>query len=86
MPDVTGQTQAAAEAILTGAGLTPAVIFDAVTDPSQDGIVQSIDPAPGSDAKSGEVVTIHVGQFQTGAPGTATTTTTTTTTPATPPG
>jgi hypothetical protein len=43
--------------------------------------VQSTDPAPGSDAKSGEVVTIHVGQFQTGAPGTGTTTTTTTTPP-----
>ena len=85
VPDVTGQTQGAAEAILTGAGLTPAVIFDLVTDPSQDGIVQSTDPAPGSDAKSGEVVTVHVGQFQSAAPGTATTTTTTTT-PATPPG
>ena len=69
VPDVTGQTQAAAEAILTGAGLTPAVIFDLVTDPSQDGIVQSTDPAPGSDAKSGEVVTIHVGQFQSAAAG-----------------
>ena len=44
---MTGQTQAAAEAILTGAGLTPAVIFDQVTDPSQDGIVQSTDPAAG---------------------------------------
>jgi serine/threonine-protein kinase len=86
VPDVTGQTQAAAEAILSGAGLTPAVIFDIVTDPSQDGIVQSTDPAPGSDAKSGEVVTIHVGQFQSGVPGTGTTTTATTTTTAAPPG
>ena len=81
VPDVTGQNQANAESILTGAGLTPAVIFDPVTDPSQDGIVQSTDPAPGSDAKSGEVVTITVGQLQGG-----TTTTTTTTTPPTPPG
>ena len=63
----------------TGAGLTPAVIFDQVTDPSQDGIVQSTDPAPGSDAKSGEVVTIHVGQLQSGTPGGTTTTTTPTT-------
>ena len=37
--------------------------------------MQSTDPAPGSDAKSGEVVTIHVGQFQSRSPGTATTTT-----------
>jgi serine/threonine-protein kinase len=76
VPDVTGQNQSTAESILTGAGLTPAVIYDPVTDPSQDGIVQSTDPAPGSDAKSGEVVTIHVGQLQTGTPGGDTTTTT----------
>ena len=56
------------------------MIFDQVTDPSQDGIVQSTDPAPGSDAKSGEVVTIHVGQLQSGTPGGTTTTTTPTTT------
>jgi eukaryotic-like serine/threonine-protein kinase len=79
VPDVTGQNQATAESILTGAGLTPAVIYDPVADPSQDGIVQSTDPAPGSDAKSGEVVTIHVGQLQGGAPGGGTTTTATTT-------
>jgi serine/threonine-protein kinase len=79
VPDVTGSNQATAEAILNGAGLTPAVIYDPVTDPSQDGIVQSEDPAAGSPAKSGEVVTIHVGQLQTGAPGGPTTTAPTTT-------
>ena len=61
---MTGQNQANAEAILTGAGLTPTVVYDPVTDPSQDGIVQSEDPPPGSDAKGGEVVIIHVGQLQ----------------------
>src|SRR6476646_10480565 len=60
VPDVTGQNQANAEAILTGAGLTPTVVYDPVTDPSQDGIVQSEDPPPGSDAKAGEVIIIHV--------------------------
>ena len=64
VPDVTGQNQANAEAILTGAGLTPTVVYDPVTDPSQDGIVQSEDPPPGSDAKAGEVIIIHVGQLQ----------------------
>jgi eukaryotic-like serine/threonine-protein kinase len=83
IPDVTGQNQAAAEAILSGAGLTPAVIYDPVTDPSQDGIVQSTDPPAGSDAKSGEVVTIHVGQLQNAVPG-VTTTPQTPTTPTTP--
>jgi len=80
---VTGSNQATAESILSGAGLTPAVIYDPVTDPSQDGIVQSEDPKAGSPAKSGEVVTINVGQLQSGTPGGDTTTTTTTTTPTT---
>jgi eukaryotic-like serine/threonine-protein kinase len=74
VPDVTNQNQAQAESTLAGAGLTPAVIYEPVTDPSQDGVVISQDPAPGSDAKSGEVVTIHVGQLQ-GGGGTDTTTT-----------
>jgi serine/threonine-protein kinase len=69
VPDVTNQTQSAAEALLTGAGLTPAVTFVPVTDPSLDGIVQSQDPAPGADAKSGEVVIINVGRLENGTPG-----------------
>jgi eukaryotic-like serine/threonine-protein kinase len=80
VPDVTGMSQSAAESLLTGAGLTPSVVTDPVTDPAQDGIVQSTDPAPGSDAQSGDTVIIHVGQFQQGQ-GTTTTTTTTTPTP-----
>ncbi|HZU19589.1 MAG TPA: Stk1 family PASTA domain-containing Ser/Thr kinase [Gaiellaceae bacterium] len=69
VPDVTGQSQSTAESILSGAGLTPTVIYDPVTDPTQDGIVQSEDPPPGSDAKQGEVVIIHVGQLQNGGGG-----------------
>jgi serine/threonine-protein kinase len=88
VPDVTQQTQSTAESILTGAGLTPSVVYEPVTDPSQDGIVQSEDPAPGADAKAGEVVIITVGQLQNGGPGgdngngngNGTTTTATTTT------
>jgi serine/threonine-protein kinase len=79
VPDVTGMSQSAAESLLTGAGLTPSVVTDPVTDPAQDGIVQSTDPAPGSDAQSGDGVIIHVGQFQQGPGGQGTTTTTTTT-------
>jgi eukaryotic-like serine/threonine-protein kinase len=87
VPDVQNQVQAEATSILEGAGLTPAVIFVSVTDPSQDGIVISQDPAPGADAKAGEVVSITVGQLS-GSPGgdgstttsnTATTATTTST-------
>jgi len=76
VPPVTGQNQAAAETLLAGAQLTPAVILVPVTDPSQDGIVLSQDPAAGADAKSNEVVTITVGQLQTGVPGGDGTTTT----------
>jgi serine/threonine-protein kinase len=75
VPDVTGMTQSTAESLLTGAGLTPSVVYDPVTDPAQDGIVQSTDPAPGSDAKSGDVVIIHVGQLQSPPNGGTTTTT-----------
>jgi beta-lactam-binding protein with PASTA domain/predicted Ser/Thr protein kinase len=78
VPDVTGQNQSTAEQILTGAGLTPSVVYDPVTDPSQDGIVQTEDPPPGSDAKAGEVVIIHVGQLASGTPGGDSGTTTTT--------
>jgi eukaryotic-like serine/threonine-protein kinase len=82
VPDVRNQDQSTAEALLTQAGLTPAVTYEQVTDPSQDGIVINQDPAPGSDAKSGEVVIINVGQLQAGVPGgDGTTTTATTTTP-----
>ena len=79
VPDVTGQSQPNAEALLTGAGLTPSVVYQPVTDPSQDGIVISQDPPGGSAAKANEVVTITVGQLQNGTPGGdggATTTTT----------
>jgi serine/threonine-protein kinase len=80
VPDVTGQNQSTAESILTGAGLTPTVIYDPVSDPTQDGIVQSEDPPPGSDAKQGEVIIIHVGQLQSGGGGGGDTTTSGTTT------
>ena len=85
IPDVRGQNQASAQSLLTQAGLTPSVVFQPVTDPSQDGIVLDQNPAPGGDAKSGEIVIITVGQIQNGTPGgdssTTTTTATTTTTP-----
>ncbi len=75
VPDVTGMSQSTAESLLTGAGLTPSVVYDPVTDPAQDGVVISTDPAPNSDAKSGDVVIIHIGQLQSGDGGTTTTTT-----------
>jgi len=64
VPDVTTQNQAAAESILRGSGFTVAVVYEPVNDPSQDGIVTQQDPPAGTDAQSGEVVTITVGQLQ----------------------
>jgi eukaryotic-like serine/threonine-protein kinase len=84
VPDVTGSNQSTAESILTGAGLTPSVVYDPVIDPSQDGIVLSEDPQAGTPAKSGEVIIIHVGQLQQGTPGGDTGTTTTAGTTTTP--
>ena len=78
VPDVTNQNEADATTILQQAGLTVAVITEPVTDPSQDGIVISQDPAPGADAKAGEVVSIHVGQLAGAVPGGDGATTTTT--------
>jgi serine/threonine-protein kinase len=84
IPDVTGESQTDAEQTLSAAQLTPSVVYVPVTDPSQDGLVQSQNPPPGSPAKSGEVVSIQVGQLSSGTPGGDTGTTTTTTTTTTP--
>jgi eukaryotic-like serine/threonine-protein kinase len=79
VPVVLNLNQAEAEQRITDAGLTPSVIYQPVTDPSQDGIVIDQNPSAGAGAKSGEIVIITVGQLQSGSPGgdgTATTTTT----------
>ena len=78
VPDVTGRLAAHAEKDLTAAGLTYNEQVVAVSDPAQDGLVQSQDPAGGAKAKPGSAVTLTVGQYQ------SSTTTTPTTTPTTP--
>ena len=75
VPDVTGQTQTDAETILRQAGFTVKVQYVPVSDPSQDGLVQSQTPQGGSNGKQNQAVTIQVGQLQ------QTTTATTTTVP-----
>jgi serine/threonine-protein kinase len=73
VPDVTGMNQADAESTLTGAGFTPNVVDDPVSDPGSDGIVIDEDPKPNSKAKQGSTVTIHVGQLTVGTDTTTTT-------------
>jgi eukaryotic-like serine/threonine-protein kinase len=63
VPDVTGKTQASAEATLTNDGLKVTTETVPVTDPSQDGIVQATDPAAGTSVKPGSTVVLQVGHF-----------------------
>jgi serine/threonine-protein kinase len=69
VPVVLNLNQAEAEQRITDAGLTPSVVYQPVTDPSQDGIVIDQNPSAGADAKSGEIVIMTVGQLQGGSPG-----------------
>jgi beta-lactam-binding protein with PASTA domain len=91
VPDVTEQSVSVAQQLLRGAGYSVALIYQPVTDPAQDGIVINEDPAGGTSAAQNAVITLTVGQLQSGTPGgdqgqtttsaATTTTATTTTTP-----
>ena len=59
VPDVVGETQSAAEGILTREGFDPNVVFQE-TDEGEDGTVISQSPSGGSTASRGTVVTITV--------------------------
>ncbi|HEY7398697.1 MAG TPA: Stk1 family PASTA domain-containing Ser/Thr kinase [Gaiellaceae bacterium] len=80
VPDVTNLTAADATSILQGAGFTVSTITQPVTDPSNDGIVIDQSPRGNSTGQQGEVITITIGQLQTGPTGGTTTTPATTTT------
>jgi eukaryotic-like serine/threonine-protein kinase len=73
VPDVFGETSAQATHDLKAAGFKVVVNHVAVSDPSQNDLVQSQTPAGNAQAPEHSTVTITVGQY------TATTTTTTTT-------
>ena len=79
VPDVTGYNQPDAVALLKAAGFKVGVVPQDVTDPSQDGLVQSQDPPGNTPLKPGAVVTIVVGRLTGGGTQTTTTGTTTTT-------
>ncbi len=87
VPDVTFQTQADAESLLRDAGFDVATVTQDVTDPSEDGVVLSQDPAGGTSLKRGEVVTLTVGSLSSDGtetvPPASTTTTPAPTTPTT---
>lgn len=64
VPNVTGDTVAAARSALTAAGFTVVVSPQTVSTKSQDGIVLSQSPAGNASAKKGSTVTIVVGHFK----------------------
>jgi eukaryotic-like serine/threonine-protein kinase len=78
VPNVVGKTTGAANAALGAAGFPAVQQPQTVTNQSQNGIVQSQNPAASTQAKKGTSVTIVIGKY-TATP----TTTTTTTTPST---
>jgi eukaryotic-like serine/threonine-protein kinase len=63
VPDVTSLSQSDAQAQLKASGFGVQIVSQPVTDPTQDGIVQTQNPPGGSKAPPGSVVTIAVGKF-----------------------
>ena len=63
VPDVTSRSQADAVAQLRASGFRVHIVSQPVTDPNQDGIVQTQDPAGSAKAPPGSTVTIAVGKF-----------------------
>jgi eukaryotic-like serine/threonine-protein kinase len=63
VPNVVGEQEETASDDLKNAGFKVKVEHVPVTDPTQDNVVQSQDPAGGSQAEKGSRVTISVGQF-----------------------
>ncbi|HET9075957.1 MAG TPA: Stk1 family PASTA domain-containing Ser/Thr kinase [Acidimicrobiales bacterium] len=78
VPDLTGDTQAQAAQALAAVKLKGQYTDVPVTDPTQDGKVQSQNPAPNSTANQGSTVQVSIGQYT--APSTTTSSSSTTTT------
>jgi beta-lactam-binding protein with PASTA domain len=63
VPDVTGEDEATARSHLEAAGFEVSVVAEPTTDENEDGIVIDEDPAAGTRAPAGSLVTIYVGSF-----------------------
>jgi len=63
VPSVVNLERSAAEQAIRNAGFSPSVEERAVSDPAQDGIVISQNPASGSERPKGSTVSIVVGRF-----------------------
>ncbi|HEY5058975.1 MAG TPA: Stk1 family PASTA domain-containing Ser/Thr kinase [Gaiellaceae bacterium] len=80
VPDVTNEDVSSATNELDTAGFRPRIIYQSVTDPSQDGVVLDEEPQGGTQAAPNSVIRLTVGRIET------TTTTATTSTTSTTPG
>jgi serine/threonine-protein kinase len=63
VPDVKGKSETDAQSQLVDLGLKVATNDVAVTDPAQDGVVQSQSPDPGTKLKKGDTVTLEIGRL-----------------------
>jgi eukaryotic-like serine/threonine-protein kinase len=63
VPTVTSLSQSDAQAQLRASGFRVRIVPQDVADPNQEGIVQTQDPAGGTQAPPGSTVTIAVGRF-----------------------
>ena len=63
VPSVVNSDRTTAEQLIRDAGFSPSVEERAVSDPAQDGIVISQNPASGSERPEGSTVSIVVGRF-----------------------
>jgi eukaryotic-like serine/threonine-protein kinase len=63
VPDVTSQDQASAQSQLRASGFRVHIVNQDTTNPAEDGIVLSQDPAGGTQAPRGTTVTIAVGKL-----------------------
>ncbi|CAN5257965.1 Stk1 family PASTA domain-containing Ser/Thr kinase [soil metagenome] len=63
VPDVTSRSQSDAQTQLRASGFRVRIVSQPVTDPNQEGIVQTQDPPGGTEAPAGSTVTIAVGTF-----------------------
>jgi beta-lactam-binding protein with PASTA domain len=63
VPTVTSLSQSDAQTQLRASGFRVRIVLQDVTDPNQEGIVQTQDPAGGAQAPPGSTVTIAVGRF-----------------------
>ncbi len=63
VPDIVGEDKADAEAAVTTAGLVPSGSSVDVTDPAEDGKVQTQSPAAGTQVNTGSTVTFTYGEY-----------------------